>query len=209
MIISCPECSASFFVSPQQIGESGRRVKCSKCKHIWHATIETDAGVKEEIIAQRLTEHNEVTGANLPAIIPTKIPKFLYVAPFVLSFLIIATIWFFYPSITSKVAICGPLCSAEGVRIEDAIFDYNKDSGNVTLNFSIANRGKEEVEVPTAKIELIGADSKVMRAAKASGNSMKLPANSSIKVTHVFSAISQKSQFIKISLGNTIKFWFM
>lgn len=39
MIIACPKCNTGFFVTPEQIGLSGRRVKCSKCSHIWHAKI--------------------------------------------------------------------------------------------------------------------------------------------------------------------------
>lgn len=35
MIISCSECNTRFVVAPQAIGPGGRRVKCSKCGHIW------------------------------------------------------------------------------------------------------------------------------------------------------------------------------
>ena len=35
MLISCPNCKTSFAVSAKSIGESGRKLKCSKCAHIW------------------------------------------------------------------------------------------------------------------------------------------------------------------------------
>lgn len=40
MIISCPSCGASFNVSSEALGPTGRSVKCSKCAHRWHATPE-------------------------------------------------------------------------------------------------------------------------------------------------------------------------
>ena len=36
MIISCPSCSARFTVDDSALGPEGRKVKCSKCGHIWH-----------------------------------------------------------------------------------------------------------------------------------------------------------------------------
>ena len=46
MIISCPNCGASFNVKPEALGPNGRSVKCSKCEHRWHAT--ADAPEPEE-----------------------------------------------------------------------------------------------------------------------------------------------------------------
>lgn len=40
MIISCPNCGASFNVKAEALGPNGRTVKCSKCDHRWHATAE-------------------------------------------------------------------------------------------------------------------------------------------------------------------------
>ena len=37
MIISCPSCGVSFSVKSEALGAAGRRVKCSKCGHQWHA----------------------------------------------------------------------------------------------------------------------------------------------------------------------------
>jgi len=43
MIISCPSCGASFNVTPEALGPTGRSVKCSKCAHRWHASADDDA----------------------------------------------------------------------------------------------------------------------------------------------------------------------
>lgn len=38
MILSCPSCGARFRTGAQTLGETGRKVRCAKCKHVWHAT---------------------------------------------------------------------------------------------------------------------------------------------------------------------------
>lgn len=35
MILTCPECSASYNVPTDAIGIDGRQVRCQKCKHVW------------------------------------------------------------------------------------------------------------------------------------------------------------------------------
>lgn len=35
MQLSCPACSTKFTVDPALLGESGRKVKCSNCGHVW------------------------------------------------------------------------------------------------------------------------------------------------------------------------------
>ncbi len=37
MIVTCPECSSRFKVDAEELGDNGRKVKCSICGHIWLA----------------------------------------------------------------------------------------------------------------------------------------------------------------------------
>ncbi len=38
MILACPSCGASFRIDAGKLGARGRSVRCSKCKHTWHAS---------------------------------------------------------------------------------------------------------------------------------------------------------------------------
>lgn len=38
MIITCPACSTRYSMDPLSLGPEGRRVRCAKCKHVWHQT---------------------------------------------------------------------------------------------------------------------------------------------------------------------------
>ncbi|MEO0635499.1 MAG: MJ0042-type zinc finger domain-containing protein [Pseudomonadota bacterium] len=42
MPITCPKCRTSYQVPDAQIGEAGRRVKCIKCEHVWHAMLDPE-----------------------------------------------------------------------------------------------------------------------------------------------------------------------
>ncbi len=37
MILACPNCMARFRVEVEALGATGRRVRCSKCHHVWRA----------------------------------------------------------------------------------------------------------------------------------------------------------------------------
>ncbi|UTW55148.1 zinc-ribbon domain-containing protein [Kordiimonas sp. SCSIO 12610] len=38
MILECPSCEAKFKIPAGAVSDTGRKVRCANCKHIWHAT---------------------------------------------------------------------------------------------------------------------------------------------------------------------------
>ena len=36
MIITCPECATRFMLDDADMPEDGRKVRCSRCSHVWH-----------------------------------------------------------------------------------------------------------------------------------------------------------------------------
>lgn len=70
MPITCPKCRTSYQVSDAQIGESGRRVKCVKCEHVWHAMLDNEPLDKEPA----LTEASAADGADAAPSMPPASP---------------------------------------------------------------------------------------------------------------------------------------
>ena len=97
MYIACPECDTKFVVTPEQIGQHGRKVKCSKCSHIWHQKLDNPVCIEPTILAP-----TEVTplgnGVNLPALLPVKIQPYLYALPVLMIGLIIFMLVMLFPN---------------------------------------------------------------------------------------------------------------
>lgn len=49
MYISCPSCSTTFVVESEQISHSGRKLRCSKCRHVWFFSLHKKPEVKSKI----------------------------------------------------------------------------------------------------------------------------------------------------------------
>ncbi len=211
MIISCPSCSAGFYVSPAQIGTTGRRVKCSKCKNIWHACIPRDALVKEDVIVQKSILNNIITGYNLPTVIPIEIHYILYIVPVIFSTLIMVTIWLLYPGLTDKVGICGTMCAGKNMKIENVIYDFDKSTNNLNIRYNITNIGDEKSPIPLVEIFLSDKHKVKLTSLTADPNklgSMVLSPGKSISAKTAFAQISPEAQYLQIRLGSYMKFLF-
>jgi predicted Zn finger-like uncharacterized protein len=44
MNLTCPSCATTFVVETEQLGPSGRKVRCGSCGHSWHQAPENGAG---------------------------------------------------------------------------------------------------------------------------------------------------------------------
>lgn len=85
MILTCPECTTSYFVDDRKIAPEGRTVKCASCGHKWtaypEAALELDLSEEEGAIAREATESepdepaalSDLPGAELPKVIRAKV----------------------------------------------------------------------------------------------------------------------------------------
>ncbi|MEN0087213.1 MAG: zinc-ribbon domain-containing protein [Pseudomonadota bacterium] len=71
MPITCPRCRTSYQVPDEKIGDKGRRVKCIKCEHVWHARLDpepviADVAVEAEATANARPSFNRLASSELP-----------------------------------------------------------------------------------------------------------------------------------------------
>ncbi|MFV0321640.1 MAG: zinc-ribbon domain-containing protein [Alphaproteobacteria bacterium] len=63
MQITCPNCNKKYAIEPSQIGEMGRKVQCSQCKHIWFAKPDD---LTEPTVTPLKPEDKEIKSAKQP-----------------------------------------------------------------------------------------------------------------------------------------------
>ena len=74
MYISCPKCDTKFIVNQNDIGPEGRRVKCSRCSHIWLQRHNNKTKIEPLLTSTPIEDIKLGNGVNLPALLPIKIP---------------------------------------------------------------------------------------------------------------------------------------
>ena len=58
MIVSCPECSSKFRLASDALGDSGRKVRCSSCRHTWFQKPEKEGEINEPVENPSPVEEN-------------------------------------------------------------------------------------------------------------------------------------------------------
>src|SRR5690242_16472742 len=136
MYIACPKCDTNFMVLPEQIGNFGRKVKCSKCGHIWHQKLANQLKLEPVMdFDESYTPPSFGNGVNLPALLPIKIPEYLYFLPFILIGLIITlSIILFQDSFGINSVLNQPKLNIKDIHVEN-----QKDLGKVIISYKVMN----------------------------------------------------------------------
>lgn len=207
MYITCPECYTSFTVKASQIGPKGRRVRCSKCDHGWFAS-----GVKSGNKAglsvskyDRVGNSNEdfKPGVNLPALLPVKIPFYLYIAPIFLAAAIILTSMIFFQD---KMSLLGLTGASENLKIKDIQIAYDREHGNIIANYKIVNTSEEFVPLSQVRIRLLDQNHRILKSHVANESTSNLAPRQFVSIRTRFSDTPSNVEFIDITLGNMLDF---
>lgn len=179
MILNCPECSTRFLVNDKLIGETGRKVKCARCKHIWFQ----EPPVKEELSVNladiEIPELDEIPdsvkpipeGSNLPVISNKYKISLLYASSLAVALIVISMflLTILNKPITQKWEASAAIFEALGVdvpvlgekiAIEEAKFTERLDEqGHTYVLFDayFRNKSQDDVIVPRVMVNLYGS----------------------------------------------------
>lgn len=204
MIIACPQCKTGFFVPPEKIGKDGRKVKCSKCQHIWLAT------VPEEVLraAQMAIAHDEAYAKNLPAVIPVKLPLSIFILPPVLLVLIIFTVWSLFPESMREMGVCGNMCISKDLKISGTNFEFDPDAHKMTVTYKVVNFSNKPVTVPGAEVRLFEKGAIVQSKANPPVDSTTIAPGKSVTMKTEFTEVPRTIDKGSIMLGSGPMLWF-
>lgn len=205
MYITCPECKSTFVVTPEQLGPEGRKVKCSKCKNIWHATPAAQEAVKIEPVITAGTEQVVSTseiGVNLPALVPINLPPYLWLTPLFMIVLIVGIALVCY---SSSIGLASSYKAYEGVTINDIKIEHKKDASKVVVQYKVMNNSENKIIIPLVRLRLFDKDDRVVQT-HVENAAVQLNPQQYVSIRTEFSSIPPSAKSVDITLGNKIDF---
>ncbi|GAB4165472.1 MAG: zinc-ribbon domain-containing protein [Rickettsiaceae bacterium] len=201
MYIACPECDTKFVVTPEQIGQYGRKVKCSKCNHIWHQKLDNPVRV-EPVLTPPTASISFGNGVNLPALLPVKIPPYLYALPIVMIGLIIFMLVMLFPNSFGF----NTLVNNNSLSIKDLQIENHKELEKITVSYKVHNAANKTVKMPLVRIRLFDKNSRVIKSLIDDHTNIDMSPDQFIQVKTEFVPAPPSADSIDIMLGNKIDF---
>lgn len=213
MSIACPNCNTTFIVSKEQIGMTGRKVKCSKCHHIWYQKVELDQQ-EPPIISDNTTknastnENNKIyltKGTNLPALLPTKIPEQSHILSILLwlSLIVFLLLMLFHEkfNIPALYKENNNILTIRNIHVEQ-----NKEMGQIKVSYRISNTSDHDVTIPLIRVRLLNKKYVTVKSYVMNQKNIKLPPKQHIDIATYLDVVPRSSELLNIMLGNSLDF---
>lgn len=204
MYISCPKCSKSFVVAYEQLGEKGRKVKCSKCLHIWHQEPDISTEAIEQVIAissKPIMAEPIGNGVNLPALLPIKIPAYLYTTPFLLLVMIIVIFVMLFPNFFGVKS----LLNDDFLSIKDVSISNEQTKNKLLVSYKVLNAADFSTQMPLVRIRLLDKTKRVIKSHIVDHTNIKLSPRQFVLIKTELPA-SASTESIDLMIGNRMDF---
>lgn len=203
MYIACPECDTKFVVTPEQIGKHGRKVKCSKCSHIWHQKLDNPVRIEPTILAPAPSEVTPLgNGVNLPALLPVKIQPYLYALPVLMIGMIIFMMVMLFPNNLGFDSLLNSnQLSIKDIRIED-----HKEIDKITVSYKVLNNSLKTLKMPLVRIRLFDKSDRILKSLIDDHTNIDMSPSQFIQVKTEFVPAPPSTESIDIMIGNKIDF---
>lgn len=201
MYIACPECNTKFVVTPEQIGEQGRKVKCSKCAHVWHQNPDDQLNV-DALLNVPLNPMPLGNGVNLPALVPIKIQPYLYVMPI----LMIGLIIFMLTILFADNLGADSLLNNNKLAIKDIQIENQQDLGKIVVSYKVHNSANTKTKMPLIRIRLLDKNNRVIKSLVDDHTKIEMSPNQFIQIKTEFVPAPPSTETVDIMIGNKIDF---
>lgn len=214
MHILCPKCSTKFIITESQIVDTGRKVRCSKCKHIWHAQLSQADEISNTVQKQDNTDNistsnatakqaNESAPAHLPAIIPVEKhitykdnSSLLLIGMIMLTFTMLFASKFGYETFFKN----------RDVTIENLTIQKNDNTKKITLKYKVYNAAEHATKMPLLKIQLMDSRQRVLKTKIVDNSTVKLHPNKCVWITTDILHAPTGIENVKVIIGNRLDF---
>ena len=199
MYITCPECTTRFVATAEQIGKEGRKVKCSKCLHIWqqHPSEQLRVEPKIESSTKTLPLGN---GVNLPVLLPVKIPAHLLYG---LPILLVSMIIFMFTILFQDNFVLPSILNTKDLIISDV--SYQRTLGKTAINYKVSNLSDKSVKIPLIRIRVFDKNHRLINFRIDDHSNIKLSPSQNVVINAELEDVPPHAN-IDIMIGNKLDF---
>jgi predicted Zn finger-like uncharacterized protein len=207
MYIACPECDTKFVVTPEQIGTHGRKVKCSKCAHIWHQTLDNHIKITPTVVsvAQNTGQDTAMplgNGVNLPALLPVRVPAYLYTMPILLVSMIIFLLVMLFPNSINL----NSLLENREISIKDVHIERQKDIDKILVSYKVLNSSSLNTKMPLVRIRLFDKSNRVLKSHIFDYTTIDLSPQQYVEIKKESVQAPDEADSVDIMIGNKLDF---
>jgi hypothetical protein len=198
-------------VSKEQIGMTGKKVKCSQCNHIWYQKAEHEKQ-QPPIISDHHTaksvstnENNKIfltQGTNLPALLPPKIPQHSHIMLTLLFSLIILLLLLLFHEKFNIPALYKE--NDNILTIGNIHVEQNKKMGQIKVSYQITNNSNRDVTIPQIRVRLLDKKYVTVKSYIMHHKNIKLSPKKHIDIATRLDVVPHSSEFLNIVLGNSV-----
>ncbi|MBN8522447.1 MAG: zinc-ribbon domain-containing protein [Rickettsiales bacterium] len=200
MYITCPGCETRFTVTAEQIGKNGRKVKCSKCFHIWHQKPLGQVKIEPKVELVSTKTPPLGNGINLPVLLPIKVPGHLLYG---LPILLISMIIFMVTILFQDSFVLPSILNNQNLVISDVRPYQHLDK--TIINYKVTNLSSKSVKVPLIRIRIFDKNNRIISSRIENHNNIKLAPSENIILSTELVNIPPHAN-IDIMIGNKLDF---
>lgn len=204
MYIICPKCETHFVIKPEQIGKSGKKAKCAKCKFIWFAEAplskpEEISPEIDEVIPEGVSNNIKQTDTWLPAVVYSnqKQQNNNYFYQWTLGLIALLAL------LLIEVIDHGYLGYNNNLTVKDT-YITREDNEHVFVHYTIVNHTNHQVSLPIIRLRFFNKHHKIIQRSLIENDIVRIPPGDEVTLKREFK-ISNFSSF-DITLGSKIDF---
>jgi predicted Zn finger-like uncharacterized protein len=200
MYITCPGCKTRFAVTAEQIGNNGRKVKCSKCFHIWHQKPLGQVKIEPKVELVSTKTPPLGNGINLPVLLPIKVPAHLLYG---LPILLVSMIIFMVAILFQGSFVIPSILNNKDLTISDI---YNQQElGKTTINYKVTNLSNKSIKIPLIRIRVFDKNNRLINSRIENHNNIKLSPSQNVIINTELGDVPPHAN-IDIMIGNKLDF---
>ena len=190
MIITCEECKAVYCIAEKIIGPFSKRVKCTRCNHVWMV----NSNSEQQFIKQP---------SCCKPIFSKLMPLFLLINIILINFLFFPELFISIPPFKELYEKCG-IYNSEDLILEG--FNFEKQNETILVNGFIKNEGDEDKFLPDIRYILLDQNKNIIFKHTHISSKKILKAGEIWSIHSKIINVNFDADYLQLDIGNKLEF---